>query len=217
MRLFFFDTETNGLPKSDRASPYDTKNWPIILTIGWQIWDVKDGEWTLFETGEHLLKPDDSVVWDAGAEAIHGISRTKAITEGVPSAEVIPGLQTLLRSVDVAIAHNIAFDKSVLFAESLRLDGSARIDWWPRLEFCTCQNTKALCKLPSRAAKPRPDDPYKKPKLVELYEFLYGGVPTDIGFHTVGGDVECLVRCFREMVRRGHVPIAVWERATRRV
>lgn len=219
MRILFFDTETNGLPKNFRAPPHDVANWPIILTIGWQLWEVVAGEWTLLEAADRLLKPSDSVIWDTSAEAIHGITRERALAEGSTPAEVFPEIQTLMRTADVVTAHNIAFDKSVLIAEMLRLNPAGRIDWWPRLEYCSCQNTKVLCKLPSRSTKPRPEDPYKMPKLIELYAFLFGTEPSeaDMSLHTAVGDVECLVRCFRELVRREHVPIGIWERATRRV
>ena len=213
MRILFFDTETNGLPKKFRAPPHDVANWPIILSIAWQLWDTT--EWVLLDQQEKLIKPDESVVWDSSAEAIHKISRLKASTEGLPGVEVFPMFQTILRDCDVIVAHNISFDKSVLFAEMLRIDPRSRLDWWPRLEYCTCQNTTAVCKLPN--ARPRPDDPYKLPKLLELYTYLFGVSPDTSTLHTASGDVECLTRCFRELVRRDLIPINVWERSLRRV
>lgn len=213
MRTLFFDTETNGLAKSWHASPYKTENWPVILTLAWQLWDLSgDGSMTFLSKGEYLLSPPPSVVWDAEAEKIHGISRDHAVAHGRPSAEVLPEFIKLVRSVDLIVAHNMAFDKSVLLCEMIRIDSRLVMDWWPRFEYCTCEGTKTLCALPPSCAKPNPKDLYKKPKLVELYKFLFPDRAADFPFHSAAGDTECLTQCFLELLRRRIVPLAVWER-----
>lgn len=213
MRTLFFDTETNGLPKRWNASPYATENWPIIITLAWQLWDCdSDGTMKFISKGDYLFSPPSNVVWDNEAEKIHGISRTHAITHGHISAEVLPEFVNIVRGVDLIVAHNMAFDKTILLCELIRNDSRLVMDWWPRFEYCTCEGTKALCALPPSVGKPNPKDPYKKPKLVELYKFLFPERLADFPFHSATGDTECLTQCFLELLRRRIVPLALWER-----
>ena len=219
MRVLFFDTETNGLPKSWHASPYNTANWPVVLTLAWQIWNVPaDGAGaTVVSKGDYLVQPAESVVWDSEAEKIHGIKREHAVAHGRPASEVFPEFMNIVRGVDLIVAHNVHFDKTVVICEAVRLNPSFRMDWWPRFEYCTCENTKTLCALPPPTGKPvRPSDPYKKPKLVELYRCLFPSAPADFPFHSAVGDTECLTQCFLELARRRFVPLAVWERSLER-
>ncbi len=216
MRVLFFDTETNGLPKSWHASPYNTANWPIVLTLAWQIWDIPSGGdgATFVSKGDYLVRPAESVVWDHEAEKIHGIKREHAVAHGRPASTVFPEFMNIVRGVDLIVAHNVQFDKTVVICEAIRLNPSFRMDWWPRFEYCTCENTKKLCALPPATSKPvRPSDPYKKPKLVELYRHLFPSAPAEFPFHSAVGDTECLTQCFLELARRHFVPLAVWERS----
>lgn len=217
MRVLLFDTETNGLPRSWGASPYKTDNWPRILTLAWQLWEVPGadiGSPVLQTKGEYLIVPPVDIVWDSEAEKIHRISLDHARRDGRPAAEVFPEFVNIVRNADLIVAHNMAFDKTVLICELIRLDSRFVMDWWPRFEYCTCEGTKTLCALPPPPGRPvRPSDPYKKPKLVELYRFLFPDHAADFPFHSAAGDTECLTQCFLELVRRRLVPLALWERS----
>lgn len=212
MRILFFDTETNGLPHVKNAPVTVVENWPRVVQIAWQIWEFAPGDSSPnhVQSLSFLVKPDPGLVWDAGSFAIHKISKERAILEGTSGNEVFQAFSTVLQSSSVVCAHNIAFDKPVALAELLR--HSIGITSWPHIEYCTCINTKELLKLPSRYAKPW--DMYKLPKLVELYTFLYSPSVT-FEFHSATGDVQCLVQCFRELVRRRFVPLDTWERNLR--
>lgn len=218
MRILLFDTETNGLPKSWGASPYRTDNWPRILTLAWQLWE-QSGESApvMKEKGDYLIVPPADIVWDAEAEKIHGISLDHARRNGRPADAVLPEFVNIVRRADLIVAHNMAFDKTVLICEMIRLDSRLAMDWWPRFEYCTCEGTKTLCALPPPSGRPvRPSDPYKKPKLVELYNFLFPDRRADFPFHSAAGDTECLTQCFLELIRRRLVPLALWERSLSR-
>ncbi len=215
MRVLLFDTETNGLPKAWKASPYDTKNWPNIISLAWQVWEVTTSGATQLDAGSHLVCPPTDVEWNAESETIHKISQAKARAEGRPPHEVFASFMNLVRGVHLIVAHNMNFDKTVLLAEIIRLNPRMVMDWWPRFEYCTCDNTKTLCRLPSQQKKPNPKDPYKRPKLVELFKHLFPERVADFAFHSAEGDVQCLVECFLELVRRGHLPLDTWERSLR--
>ena len=211
MRILFFDTETNGLPKSRYGTPQDLANWPRVIQIAWQIWEFNEGtDPVKIDSLTFLIKPDYDLVWNTGSEEIHKISKNVALLHGEPGINVFTSFYSALKKSDVAVAHNLAFDKPVVLAELLRskLDISA----WPSIEYCTCLNTKELVKLPAKY--PKAWDPYKLPKLPELYSFLYSGDGV-FEFHSAAGDVECLYRCFLELTRRRFVPLETWGRNLR--
>jgi DNA polymerase-3 subunit epsilon len=222
MKLLFFDTETNGLPKSRRATSLQVDQWPHIIQLAWTLveWDTTEdatdgAQMTVCDARSLILNPGD-ILWNAESAAIHGITPDRVQSEGIPTAQALAQFQHIAREAHVIIAHNIAFDKPVLCAEYYRISPSEEFDWWPSYEYCTMENTKHLCKLPFPSGRAgRPGDPYKLPKLSELHTFLFGGVG-EYKFHDALGDVECTVACFQEMVRRRLVtPFDAWVRAFR--
>jgi DNA polymerase III epsilon subunit-like protein len=217
MHVLLFDTETNGLPKRFGAPIHALDNWPNILSIAWQIWDMNatDSSQTFVEKRNYFLNPPPTLVWNAEAEKIHGLRRDFLETEGHDIRVVLDEFMRAASACQLIVAHNLQFDKSVLLAEMLRQNPKMVMNWWPRFEYCTCNNTKALCKLPpSVKLRPNPSDPYKMPKLVELWKFLYGGDAT-FSFHSAEGDTECLVQIFRELLHRNVLDLGLWERSLR--
>jgi DNA polymerase III epsilon subunit-like protein len=205
MRILFFDTETNGLPSVRNARPDAVDVWPAVVQIAWTVaeWDPGQEPGTqdvrILESASYLVRPDPEMRWSEESARIHGVSRERALAEGVAGVAVFGTVHALLGSVDCVIAHNLAFDKPVLTCELLR-HGFCPV--FPALSYCTMDKTKGLCKLPTPFS--RPSDPYKFPKLSELYTYLFGSVD-GIAFHAADVDVECLVRCFRELAVRGLV------------
>lgn len=213
MHILFFDTETNGLPTDRWALTSDVSKWPHIVQIAWQLWSFElDGSGTCVEKQCFMIKPPSDLVWNAESAGIHKITKERALVEGTPGSEVMEIFKRVASRADVLVAHNLAFDKPVLRASYYRESPTANFSWWPATEYCSMENTKALCKLPSKWAKPH--DPYKNPRLSELYTYLYGS-GANVEFHSADGDVECLVLCFRELVRRRVVPLDLWFRNVR--
>jgi DNA polymerase-3 subunit alpha len=213
MYVLFFDTETNGLPLSKHALTSNVNNWPRIVQIAWQLLDFADGG-RVIERDAYIIKPEETLVWNEESAKIHGISKERALSEGHVCEQVLTAFARLAEKATVLVAHNLAFDKPVLKAEYLRLNSTDTFSWWPSHEYCTCENTKTLCKLPSKFSKSW--DPYKMPKLSELHAHLYGETAA-FNWHNAVGDVECLVSCFHELVRRRIVPLDLWLRDARRV
>ena len=224
MRIFFFDTETNGLPSVRNARPDAVDVWPAVVQIAWTVaeWDEGRGPgqeqgqeqgqgqgqeqgqesgqgFRILESVSHIVRPDPDMRWSEESARIHGVSRERALAEGTPGATVFGTVNALLGSVDCVVAHNLGFDKPVLTCELVRYGFCPA---FPALSYCTMDKTKGLCKLPTPFS--RPSDPYKFPKLSELYTYLFGSAE-GIAFHAADVDVECLVRCFRELASRGLV------------
>ena len=203
MNVLFFDTETNGLPLRRNALTTDVENWPRIVQIAWQLWEVTPTDARRLAEASYIVKPEESLIWNNESAAIHKITKERALAEGLPGDVVLAQFRAVASNAKVLIAHNLAFDKPVLKAEFYRLNLTEQFLWWPPAEYCTMENTTALCKLPSRYGSQ-----YKFPKLSELHTFLFGPVGTSFEFHNAAGDVECLVQCFNELLRRRLVTVA---------
>jgi len=193
MKILYFDTETNGLPKRRNANASDTSNWPRVVQLAWELWD----SCTQLERTSYLLTIPGDVEWDAQSAAIHGITRERSEREGTPGTVVLDAFQRAASQCDILIAHNLAFDAPVLQCEYIRQHRD--ISWWPAKTLCTMERTKGLLKLPSKF--PKPTDPYKFPKLEELYRYLFPGSHS-LQFHSADVDVACLVQCTQELIRR---------------
>jgi DNA polymerase III epsilon subunit-like protein len=230
MRILFFDTETNGLPKFRTAvAPSD---WPAIVQVAWQVWDSRPEEvataataiaatattataataaFSLLSASSYIVKPSPSLIWNMESQAIHLISKEKALVEGSDPEEVWSAFAEALAGASLVVAHNLAFDKSVVDADASRR--GAPPYRWPSLQCCTMMSTKAFCRLPSLYS--RPEDPYKYPKLSELHALLFGNARL-IHFHNASVDVDCTVQCFRRLVELKVLPLEEW-RLTLRV
>ena len=200
MRVLFLDTETNGLPKNRYASPKMVEAWPHIAQLAWQVWDISVGKLAVkLYDSSFLIQPPADLKWDTDAAAIHGISEAQARSEGKNVAHVMSSFIGDAADCDVAVAHNLAFDKNVLWAASWRL-GVDPNTWWPEKEICTMLGTLAFCKIPAKF--PKPHDPYKWPKLAEVWTTLFPERPVPSGLHDARQDVAVMVTCFQALLER---------------
>ena len=198
MKYLYFDTETNGLPKSRGGSDTDIHNHPIIVEIAWQVWDNN----TLIKRRSALIKPDPDVIWNNESAAIHKIFKSFALQNGAPIQDILTEFRADAADCDVLFAHNLAFDLPVLKCSYVRLNADETFEWLPRRQICTMKATIQLCKLPFVNSRyPTRAGEYKQPRLAELYKHLFGDVG-DFNFHSAGEDVDCLVKCTQELLRR---------------
>jgi len=117
MKVLFFDTETNGLPKN-RYAPYtSTEMWPHVIQISWQIVDTDS--WQVIKEEDHFLKP--RAVWDKEAERIHQIPESIAKNFGKDPVDVFKLLKDDLLLCSSMVAHNMTFDKTAIMSELQRL------------------------------------------------------------------------------------------------
>lgn len=210
MRILFFDTETNGLPLRRHAAPDDLANWPRVVQIAWQLVEIPnrdcakadETESSLLSKQSFVVRPDPEVVWNEGSAAFHKISKEMALSSGTPGSVVFEAFLKDAREASLLVAHNLAFDTPVVVCELIH--HGLPIRDLPERRYCTMEGTKAVCKLPSQYG--RPSDPYKYPRLAELYTHLFGATETP-DFHAADVDVQCLVRCFLELVRRRDISL----------
>lgn len=206
--LLFIDTETTGLPLVRGMNALDKKGiWPDIVSIAWCITS---------ETGEvckkvySLVRPDG---WKIPADSIkiHGITMEYAMEHGRPLADVLAELRADLAAVDTVVAHNMEFDKNVIFnaykwrlgqepawvseatsgavsgatsgAVSVAAGGAVSVG----KEICTMAKSQTELKIPNPYPK---YGPYKSPRLSELYMDTFGLEPA--GQHNSQSDVQAL-------------------------
>jgi DNA polymerase-3 subunit epsilon len=203
MRILFIDTETNGLPKN-RYAPYTmTDAWPMIVQIAWKVveFSMKPNTHPVpLYTSSFLIKPEKGMQWSAEAEAIHRITENQVARDGVTIEAALRSLINDAMECDVIVAHNIGFDKPTLLAATVRANLNPR--WWPKREICTMLVTKDICKIPSTSKYATAADPYKWPKLAEVWKTLFptSALPEDL--HNAAQDVAALVTCFQALVDR---------------
>jgi DNA polymerase III epsilon subunit-like protein len=213
LRLLLIDTETNGLPKNKYAPPWEPGCWPAILQLSWAHYSLDGQTLTTLERRDIGIALDPAILWDAGAAAIHGVSEAEA-RHGVPALTALLELGKVLRTTDVIVAHNLAFDKSIIraaaYAEAERQPehGALLRGLWPSSlnEFCTMRASKDLVKIPATAKQAEHPElgAYKAPRLNELYTWLNGHVYDLSGatLHSSKADTHCLAQCLQGLIRK---------------
>ena len=186
----FFDTETNGPPRSCDAPLADLDNWPRMVQIAWLLTDSLGQELDSFSS---LIRPDG---WEIPEETarLHGITTERAEATGLPAIQVLDRFACRACLADVMVAHNIEFDSRIIGAEHLRYRRPVGIVRW---SYCTMRETANLVKLPGRYGD------YKFPRLAELYQHLFG--ESFDGAHDAMADVRACARCYWRLRGLGHV------------
>ena len=184
----FFDTETTGIPKNYKAPMSDLKNWPRLVQIAWLVTDDKGSE---IHSAEHIVKPDGFTI-PADAAKIHGITTDIALERGVAIKAVLDAMVKDIKTAQILLAHNMAFDEKILGAEFLRAGRKNAVASKPRL--CTMQSSTHFCQLPGPYG-------FKWPSLQELYTKLFN--EKFDGAHRAMTDVRACARCYFELKRRG--------------
>ena len=193
VRLFFFDTETTGLPRRWDAplTPDTLDNWPRMVQLAWLLCD--DSGNTLAEANR-IIRPQGFRI-PAEAARIHGISTERALAEGISLAEALDEALPRLEQAQSVVAHNLSFDENILGAEFLRLDRP--LPFAQKSRRCTMKESTAFCALPGRYGS------YKYPNLAELHRILFR--KSFAGAHDASADVQACKAAFFELRARGIV------------
>ena len=188
-----FDTETTGLPHNKTAPVEQLDNWPRLVQIAWQLHD-QTGK--LLSTGNHIVKPEGFTI-PFNAEKIHGISTKRALEVGEDLAEVLDKFSEDVKKAEVLVGHNIEFDNKIIGAEYLRCEKENLLADAKNID--TANDTKEFCQLQGG-----PGGRLKSPKLIELYEKLFGEGFGDA--HDAAYDVDATAKAFFECLKREVIP-----------
>lgn len=190
-RLFFFDTETTGLPRRWNLplSPDTLTNWPRMVQLAWLLCDDAGNE---IASANRIILPQGYTI-PPDAARVHGITTERALAEGIPLADALAEVQPHIAAAACVIAHNVSFDEKILGAECLRLS-LPHFLLEKRLR-CTMKESTAYCAIPGRYGD------FKYPNLTELHRMLFkkGFAHT----HDALADVRACKATFFELRTRG--------------
>lgn len=187
-----FDTETTGLPKNYSAPIEDLDNWPRLVQLAWQLHGPK-GE--LISAQNYIVKPEGFTI-PFNAEKVHGISTKRAQEEGHDLKEVLEIFKADLAKTESTIGHNIEFDNKIIGAEFLRKEIENNLQEIHDID--TSEVSVEFCNLAGGIG-----GKLKKPKLIELYEKLFGEPFDDA--HDAAYDVDATSKAFFGLIKEGVV------------
>lgn len=188
VKIIVFDTETTGIP----SKGLDLEFQPYICQFAAVIYQFSGGQLEELKRLEFLIKPPVAIEYEV--VAIHGISN-KMVADAPAFAEVVDRIMEAFREADVAVAHNLEFDRRVLACELERLARNG--DFLPEQIFDTMKESRDFCAIPSQ----RHPGKLKAPKLEELHHKLFGeGFE---GAHDAMVDVLATGRCLQALAERG--------------
>ena len=187
-RLFFFDTETTGLPRDWNAPPRDLDNWPRLVQLAWLLCDDAGNE---LASANRIIRPQGFLI-PREAARVHGITTERALAEGIPLADALDEVLPRIEEAACAIAHNISFDEKILAAEFLRLGRPHPL--LKKKTRCTMKEATDYCRLPGNYG-------FKYPNLTELHRKLFNKAFDDA--HDALADVRACKAAYYELRTRG--------------
>lgn len=206
MIFHFYDTETNDFARD--GDPASHPQQPHLLQYAGMLLD-SDRDWAEIAAAHFIVKPDTNEFHvAASAEKAHGISKSKAQTQGVPHIIAVLAHCNLRALAQGSVAHNITFDRLVMDAAIHRTGRQSTLPK-PKYEYCTKDLSENYVKLPPtpRMIQAGRGKQFKSPTLTELHQHLFGeGFD---GAHSALEDVRACARCFVELVKREVIKIRV--------
>ena len=148
-----------------------------------------------------ILKPDGYSIPESSAR-IHGISNAQAIKEGEDRKHVIGFLDQVLGNSNIIIGHNVSFDLNVVKAEIIRVKGIENALFTKKNHNVvdTMKMGMNICKIPNLSFHTRMSQPYKYPKLDELYYKLFNKHFDN--HHDAMADIQATHDCYYELKRK---------------
>lgn len=188
MKIIVFDTETTGLPLSQGKlsdQPHICQFASLLLEC-----DLPNRRLLKINQIDQLINP--GVPIPSAASDIHHIT-DEQVAQSPSFAEFADTLLHEFHEADIAVAHNLPFDKQLIEIELSRLNLNK--NFLPTQTFDTMASTRDLCRLPGRHGN------YKAPRLEELYRFLFQKNFT--GAHNALQDVIATVHCMLALIKQG--------------
>lgn len=195
--IYFFDTETTGLPLF--KEPSEDPRQPHIVDICAILYS-RDGE--LVDSFEAIVRPNG---WDIPEEvaAIHGITYEMAMDLGIPEAEALDGFIAIHERAILRVAHNCSFDDRILRIALMRYRGEEAADAFKAQQsYCTALSAKPVCQLPptERMKQTSFRNQFKTPNLAEALAYLTGEELE--GAHRARVDTEACAKIYFALQKR---------------
>lgn len=194
----FFDTETTGIV--DWKLPSVHPSQPKLVQLGALLYDlntrkeVSSVNITVFPSSWEI--PQDAAL-------IHGTTTAKAKAIGINLDTAVNVFRDLLQTADIAVAHNIKFDRVVMERASAMVDIAfeREVDHPFAGKEMVCTMLKATPVVKVKARRPMHAEDYKWPKLEQCVQFFFErGIE---GAHDALVDVRECANVFFELMDRG--------------
>jgi DNA polymerase III epsilon subunit-like protein len=183
MKYLIFDTETSGFPRKDMEAQHPLQ--ARVLQLAALQLDENFNELGQLYT---LIKLPPGKKIDDGAFKAHGKTWDMCNEQGRPSSDVLTELNELFKTSDALVAHNFAFDDTMI---DIEFECADIIPYSCEYSYCTMELMTPICKLP-HVRKNSFGQKYKWPKLSEAYNFIYG--KEFEGAHDALGDVRATAK-----------------------
>lgn len=188
--LFFFDTETTGLPLWDKPSE-DPRQPHIVQFSAMEAHEDRD------VTHNFIVKPDGWII-PPDVEKIHGISQARAEELGIDAKENLASMAALIFAADLVIGHGIDFDMRMMRIAAHRHGFCDPEKFKSVKTFCTMRASTQLCKLPPTDKMLRAGrNTFKTPKLSEAYQHFFNEKLE--GAHNSLVDMQATMRIYFEL------------------
>lgn len=187
MKAFVFDTETTGFTVRDGRLDQQ----PYIIQFAGILGEISQEDWFVeIDRINVLIKPPIPIPF--ASSQINGIYDRDVVDKEPLSYHIDEIMDYINTRTDIAVAHNIEYDRDVLSYELERLWRAG--DFHPKQSLCTMRSSTDYCELQWRGLS------FKPPRLNELYKHLFG---TWFEWaHDAMVDVEATSRAFGELVKR---------------
>jgi len=187
MRVLVFDTETSGLPTEKNPSIYETQKWPYIIQLSFIVYNL---DTNILETlVNDYIKINNNVIISEESTKIHNITR-EMTEKGISITDALIKFKNYANRCDILVAHNISFDKQMLYVEGIR--NNIKINIMSKTLFCTMKNSVEMCKI--EKIDSNGEKFFKYPSLTELYYYLFKINPKNT--HNALNDILLCLRCF---------------------
>jgi DNA polymerase III epsilon subunit-like protein len=190
-RVIVFDVETTGLPSKYNAKVEELNVWPYVVQFSWIVYDIE--EMDILKVEDHIIKLKNDMKIPSSSTKIHGITNEIMDDKGKSIEQVLYKFNEDILDCGLCVAHNLKFDKSMVLVESKRNNLDLSFD--EKVEFCTMLYGEKICNL--KRLNYKNEEVSKYPKLIELYEKLFGETPTNL--HNSLYDVLVCLRCFYKL------------------
>ena len=202
MRIFVFDTETTGLPKTKQMTENDLPLWPHIVQLSYIIYNDLNND--LETTQDHIIQLPENIIISQECVNIHGITNERCKSEGGDLKYLLRDFLDDFYNCDLIVGHNLQFDLNMLRVEIMRIIQDSIYFEKEYFEealqnlnackkyYCTMQESIDLCDI--QTTNKRGVKFVKYPKLLELHEKLFQCKPQNL--HNSLNDVLVTMRCF---------------------
>jgi DNA polymerase III epsilon subunit-like protein len=204
-----FDTETNGLlPKKITIEPKNLHIFPHTVQLSYALYNTTNDK--LIKMRDFIIQIPSNIIISEECSKIHGITNEISQTRGVNIMDAIDEFIQDFNGSNMIIAHNMAFDSTLIEVEILRIIDNKTVSASKKkyyTEFihtlktnknlyCTMQESIDMCNIKAYYKDGR--EYVKYPKLAELHEHLFQSVPKNL--HNSMNDVIVCLRCFYKMI-----------------